>query len=74
VWLLPNTDAIGWQDGLVGAYQHISGAPESAEAKEQITQYRDVLKKLGASPLTPTEASTEGARYVTLQELRSRAP
>lgn len=65
-------DAINWQRGLADAYRHIEDSPERAEALATIRQYKAVLRKRYGSDRHAGEDRLDGAKLVTLAEIRAK--
>jgi hypothetical protein len=65
-------DAIGWQNGLVEAWQ--DGSPEQREAIDQIKIYRKILKRRYGEGRLPDERLLDGARLVNLDEIKELPP
>lgn len=62
-------DAIGWQQGLVHAWP--AGSPERQEAIDQIKAYRRILKRRYSETRHPSEAAFDGAKPVSIFDLKS---
>jgi hypothetical protein len=61
-------DAIGWQSGLAEAWK--DGSPEHREALDQIKIYRRILKRRYGDGRMPDEKALEGAKLVTMDEIK----
>lgn len=63
-------DGIQWQESLAATFR--PGAPERRDAQAQARGYREILMRRYGSGRTPMEQAMDGARTVTLGELRRR--
>lgn len=66
-------DAVSWQESLADAYSGTPDDPDRRDALELAKQYRAMLQRRYGSSRTAVERALDGARYVTLDELRAEA-
>ena len=62
--------AIAWELSLADAWHHDSD--ERKESLALVKAYRRIMLKRYGQSRTPMERVTDGARYITLHELRER--